>query len=334
MTYDKKLLARARAELEKDRERNRLLQQARADEVARRIPEIPKLDAAMRAQMSELVSLTLSRVPNLPEKLAALRNENLTLQMRRAELLTEYGYSLDYLDEIFSCPVCRDTGMIGGALCSCLKKRYNRELTKDLAVLLQNGDESFENFDLSLYSALPDPVSGFSPRDSMKAVYTGCKKFADNFPNVSSNLLLRGGTGLGKTYLSACIARTVAEKGYSVCYDTSVSALEAFEKQKFSRDPEASEVADARIRQMLSCDLMILDDLGTEMTTPMSLSALYTLINTRLTTGLRTVISTNCSDEELDRRYTPQLCSRIRGQFLELPFVGTDIRLLRRRRQN
>ncbi|MCR5089401.1 MAG: ATP-binding protein [Oscillospiraceae bacterium] len=334
MTYDKKLLARARAELEKDREKNRLLQQARSDEVARRIPELPKLEAAMRAQMSELVSLTLSRTPDLAAKLETLKHDNLTLQMRRAELLTEHGYPLDYLDEIVSCPVCRDSGMNGGTLCVCMKKRYNRELTRELAVLLQNGDECFQNFDLSLYSAFPDAVSGFSPRDIMKTVYAGCRKFADNFPNVSSNLLLRGGTGLGKTYLSACIARTVAEKGYSVCYDTAVSALETFERQKFSRAPETAEAADARVRQMLSCDLMILDDLGTEMTTPMSLSALYTLINTRLTSGLRTVISTNCSDEELEHRYTPQICSRIHGEFLELPFAGSDIRQLRRGQQS
>ena len=143
------------------------------------------------------------------------------------------------------------------------------------------------------------------------------------------DLLLQGGTGLGKTYLSACIARVVADKGCSVCYDSASSALEAFERQKFSRDPEEAEAAAVRVRRMLSCDLMLLDDLGTEMVTPMSLSALYTLINTRLVNGRRTVISTNCSDEDLQSRYTPQIVSRLNGEFLHLPFVGQDIRLLK-----
>ena len=124
----------------------------------------------------------------------------------------------------------------------------------------------------------------------------------------------------------------IAEKGYSVCYDSASSALEAFERQKFSRDPDDAEAASIRVQRMLSCDLMILDDLGTEMVTPMSLSALYTLINSRLNGNLRTIISTNCTDEELERRYTPQICSRIKGEFLELPFCGTDIRQLKRKK--
>ena len=144
-----------------------------------------------------------------------------------------------------------------------MEKLYNKELTKELGTLLQHGDESFARFDLNYYDAAP--VNGVSPRETMTMVLGACRKFADNFPAVSANLLFQGGTGLGKTYLSACIARVVAAKGYSVCYDSAAAALEAFEVQKFSRDPEASEAANARVRRMLDCDLMILDDLGTEM---------------------------------------------------------------------
>ena len=332
MTYDGKLLARARAGLEEQREQNQTEQQRRISLIYRLIPEIEKIDQRMRAQMTDLVRLTLQKPSDLQEQISRLRDQNLTLQMQRAELLTGHGYPIDYLDEIVSCPKCRDSGYDGGEVCSCLKRRYNQELTKELSGLLKNGDESFENFDLSLYPDVTDPVTGQIPRQVMQAVYAGCRKFAVNFPDVSSNLLLRGSTGLGKTYLSACIARVVAEKGYSVCYDTAAAALEAFERQKFSRDPEDAEAAGTRVRRMLSCDLMILDDLGTEMVTPMSLSAFYTLINTRLNDGLRTVISTNCSDEELERRYTPQICSRIHGEFLELPFCGQDIRALKRKK--
>ncbi len=332
MTYDGKLLARARAALDVQREANQAEQQRRMLRVYQEIPEIELIDRTLRSHMAELVKLTLSRPSDLKDRLAALQDRNLDLQMRRAELLTEHGYSIDYLDEIVSCPRCRDTGYDGTEVCDCLKRRYNLELTKELSGLLRNGDESFDHFDLSLYPAVPDTETGCIPREAMEAVFAGCKKFALNFPDVSSNLLLRGGTGLGKTYLSACIARVVAEKGYSVCYDSASVALEAFERQKFSRDSEESEIAGIKVSRMLSCDLMILDDLGTEMVTPMSVSALYTLINTRLNECRRTIISTNCSDEELARRYTPQICSRIHGEFLELPFYGEDIRRLRRKK--
>ena len=318
MTHDGRLLARAREALEDERRENQAEQQRRTDLIYHRIPEIESIDRRMRSQMSDLVRLTLSRPADLSHRLEKLQKENLDLQMRKAELLHAQGFPIDYLDEIVSCKACGDTGMVDGRLCACMERRYNRELTKELSVLLRSGDESFERFDLSLYPDTPEQESGVSARSAMRIVFSACRGFADSFPDVPANLrnlLLRGESGLGKTYLSACIARSVAERGYSVCYDTASAALEAFEKQKFSRIPE---------------DLMILDDLGTEMATPAAASALYTLINTRLTRSLHTVISTNCSDDELRRRYSPQICSRLFGEFLELPFYGNDIRLMKR----
>ena len=333
MTHDGRLLARAREALEDERRENQAEQQQRTDLIYHRIPEIESIDRRMRSQMSDLVRLTLSKPADLSHRLEKLQKENLDLQMRKAELLHAQGFPIDYLDEIVSCKVCGDTGMVDGRLCACMERRYNRELTKELSVLLRSGDESFERFDLSLYPDTPEQESGVSARSAMRIVFSACRGFADSFPDVPANLrnlLLRGDSGLGKTYLSACIARSVAERGYSVCYDTASAALEAFEKQKFSRIPEEAEAAALRAERMLSCDLMILDDLGTEMATPAAASALYTLINTRLTRSLHTVISTNCSDDELRRRYSPQICSRLFGEFLELPFYGNDIRLMKR----
>lgn len=330
MAHDGKLLARAREALEQDRAANQAEQQRRTEQVYRDIPQVEQIDDRLRGHMAELVRLTISRPPDLAARLEALKEANLDLQMRRAELLTAHGYPIEYLDEIISCPECQDTGLVNGVLCACMERRYNHELTKELSALLRNGNESFEQFDLNYYSDQPEAESGISPRQAMTIAFQACRHFAYSFPDISQNLLLRGGTGLGKTYLSACIARVVAEKGFSVCYDTAFSALEAFEKQKFSRSPEDAEAASVRVSRMLSCDLMILDDLGTEMVTPMSVSALYTLLNSRLNAGLHTVISTNCTNEELERRYTPQICSRIHGEFLELPFYGTDIRLMQK----
>lgn len=327
MSYDGRLLARARDALEQTRAENAAEHERRQALAYRRAPELAEIDATLRAQMVTLVRLTVSRAPDLKARLDALEKENLDLQMRRAELMTAHGMPVDWLDEIYSCPKCRDTGALpDGGMCDCLVRQYNRELTRELGALLRHGSESFDSFDLTLYPDEFDPRYGVVPRETMGKVYEICRRFADNFPNVSSNLLLQGDTGLGKTYLSACIARVVSDKGLSVCYDSASVALDAFEQQKFARDSESGRAAAARVKNMLECDLMILDDLGTEMNTPMSVSALYTLINTRLVAGKKMIISTNCTDEELSRRYNPQICSRISGEFMRLPFAGRDIR--------
>ena len=331
MGYDGKLLARARERLEQQRQDNQAEQQRRLDRVYARVPEIREIDAALRGHMAKLVSLTLSRRADTREQIETLEKENLALQRRRAALLLDHGCPENYLDSLYSCPRCRDTGMLeGGRICDCVDRLYNQELTKELSSLLRHGDESFERFDLTLYSDQYDPVNKASPRRIMELNLSICKGFADSFPDVDQNLLLQGGTGLGKTYLSACIARVVAGKGYSVCYDSAASALDAFERQKFSRDSEESAAADTRVKRMLSCDLMILDDLGTEMVTSVSISALYTLLNTRLVTGKRIILSTNLSDEELEKKYGPQICSRLAGEFQKLPCRGQDIRRLKK----
>lgn len=330
MAYDGKLLARARNQLDKTRADNRAEQQRRKGLVYARLPEVEQIDGNLRSQMTELVRLTISRRGDLAERIRELRERNLDLQMRRAELLQQAGFGVGYLDDIYSCPLCRDTGLYEGGVCRCLDRLYNQELTRELGTLMRRGDESFQKFDLTLYPDTYDAGKHSIPRETMELTFTACRRFAENFSPASPNLLLQGGTGLGKTYLSACIARVVADKGYSVCYESAAAALDCFERAKFSRDTEEGEAAALRARRMQECGLMILDDLGTEMNTPMAQSALYTLINTRLVNGKKMIISTNLEDEDLQRRYTAQICSRIAGEFTALPFVGKDIRRMKK----
>ena len=331
MPYDGLLLARARTQLEQIRSANQDEERRRREEITRRIPEIGQIDQRLRQQMRELVRVTLSKAPDMVQQLNELRQSNLALQERRLALLVDAGYPADYLDGVVSCPICRDSGMKDGRPCQCVDRLYNRELTKELGGLLHDGSESFEQFDLDLYSDQPDPVRGIIPREAMRLTLRSCRRFADTFPQGESNLLFQGGTGLGKTYMSGCIARAVAAKGCSVCYDSAIGALEAFERQRFARDPEEAEAAGTRVRRMLSCDLMILDDLGTEMLTSVTSSALYNLLNERLRRGKRTVISTNLSDSELQARYSPQIVSRLEGDFIHVPFYGSDIRLRKKK---
>jgi len=331
MAYDGKLLAKARGELERIREENQIKLQRRRERIYNTIPEIRRIDGALQSHMVRLMRLTLSGAPDIKERISEIERENLELQAKKAELLTQRGYPVDYLEPEYHCSICQDKGMVGANICSCVEKLYNKALTYELGTLIKHGDESFERFDLTLYSDSPDArYGGVVPRQVMTKVFEACRKFAENFPNVSANLILQGDPGLGKTYLSACIARVVAAKGLSVCYESAVAALDAYEQQKFCRDTAEGEEASAKVRRMSDCDLMILDDLGTEMPTPMAQSALYTLINTRLVKGKKTIISTNLSDEQLEKRYTPQICSRLAGEFLHLPFAGEDIRRIKK----
>lgn len=332
MGYNGRLLARAREKLAAARESNEAEQRRRLEEACAKLPELGGIDRRLRQQMIELSRLAMSREPGAKERIERLRDENLELQRQRAELLVGGGYPIDYTDEIYDCKICRDTGLDGKELCRCLKKLYNRELTQELSTLLRGGDECFERFDLSWYSQTKDPNTGASPRECMTVVYETCREYAKNFGKGSPNLIFMGGTGLGKTFLSACIARVVAENGFSVAYESAAAALGQFETQRFSRENAEGDQAAAKVRDYLGCDLMILDDLGTEMVTSFSISALYQLINTRLCENRSTIVSTNCSFDELLRKYGPQVTSRLEGEYLLLSFSGRDIRLLRKER--
>lgn len=327
---DGRLLGLARKEKENIFNRS-LAENERRHRIAyAREPRLAELDRQIAALMSEAVASVLG---GGGRPMAEVERESLELQQQRAELLVENGWPIEWLDGAWDCPKCRDSGYVEGRMCDCLKALYEQEKAKDLSALLKLGEESFGSFELGLYSERPDPATGISPRAWMETVFDTCSNYAINFKKDSPNLLFYGNTGLGKTFLSACIARVVSEKGFSVVYETAVNALGAFENQRFARDAQMQSEADERVRRILECELLILDDLGTEMVNEMTKSALYTLINTRLITGRKTIISTNLPPKELARRYTPQIVSRLAGDYQEVRFVGSDIRQIKKERR-
>ena len=189
---------------------------------------------------------------------------------------------------------------------------------------LNVGRETFEQFRLDYYPEGYDPKIGASPRAIMERNFKVCKTYAQQFSLKSGNLLFNGGTGLGKTFLSACIARTVADRGFSVVYESAGHLFTKLERAKFTGDEEAR----AEVKKYTACDLLIIDDLGTEMPGQFVTSALYNLVNDRLLAGRPMVISTNLNVmEDLPKRYAPQVVSRLQGSFKLLPFVGEDIRV-------
>ena len=334
MAMDGKLLSRAREQIEQRKAANAAESARRTIEVYQRIPRMEAIDRQLRRLFAEVVSVTL-RDRLAPEAaMARLEKEGLDLRAEKAELLVAHGYTADYLDDIVFCPICHDSGYErNGRPCRCLREIYGREVNRELSSLMRVDRDDFKDFDLSYYSTAPDPQHGISPRECMGMVLDTCRAYAENFGPHSPSLLFRGGTGLGKTLLGACIAKVVATKGHSVVYDTAVAAFEAFENQRFARGSALADAGEEKQRRILSCDLLILDDLGTEMTTAFSQSVLYTIINSRLNEGRKTIISTNLSAEELAARYNPQIVSRIQGEYDTLLFLGKDIRAQKKERR-
>jgi DNA replication protein DnaC len=290
-----------------------------------RDPRIGELDALLRASVAEAAAVAL-RGGGDPEKaVAAIQEKNLAYQEERARRIRALGYPEKCIDDAPACPKCNDRGYVGTKPCDCLMQLYREEQRRELSRLLDLQGENFGAFRLRYYSDQPDPKTGRSPRKHMEMVWHSCRHFAETFEPGNANLFLTGAPGLGKTFLSACIAGLVSEKGYSVVYDTAVNVVSYFEDARFGRrgDPEEAE-ADAK--RCLRCDLLILDDLGTEMNTSFSVSTIYEVLNTRLREGKSTVVSSNLGIEEIERRYSPQIASRLAGYYGELKFYGNDIR--------
>lgn len=327
MSYDAAVLRRATARLEEQRRRRERDLEDRRAEVELRVPRVAEIDARLRRTLLDVARATF-RGGDPTDSINALRDENLALQAEREQLLAAAGYSPDVLEDKPICPKCGDKGWVGSRMCDCLKVLCAQEQIKELSKLLDLGEQSFQSFRLDVYSDQPWPGMGKSPRENMSLVLGLCRNYANKFGKFYfDNLYLYGAPGLGKTFLSACIARVVSENGFSVVYDTAGNIFAAFESRKFSRDEEDTRDAREETNRYLNCDLLILDDLGSELITPFVQSALYTLINTRLTAGRRTVISSNMNPDEIRRRYTPQIASRLEGEFQALPFFGEDIRL-------
>ena len=330
MAYDGKILRRAQAQFEEDRAAREENFRRKRESVYARRPRLKEIDGELRSTMSRIISSALRRGTDPRPAMGVLRDRNLTLQEERTALLAELGLPADCLEEKPLCPLCNDSGFRGEAVCRCLREYYAREQKKELSRMLDLGNQSFETFSLDWYPEAADNRLGVSIRQRMERTKDICVDYAYDFNGRSGNLLFTGAPGLGKTFLSACIARVVSERGYSVVYDTAVNVFAQFEQQKFTRD-EDGQAGDG-VSRILNCDLLILDDLGTEMTTSFVQSALYQIVNTRLMAKKSTIISTNPPPQEIGRRYQQAVASRIEGEYRIVPFFGEDIRRLKKER--
>lgn len=274
-------------------------------------PDIAEIDRELSSVSALIISALSSE--NCEERIEKIKERNLFLQSLRREKLASYGVSPDYDSPVFSCPVCSDTGYDGKTFCSCVIKICARDayLSSGLGKALL--DQTFESFSLKYY--------GGKDRDDMSDVLDTCLDYAEAF-GTGGNLLFTGGTGLGKTHLSSAIAQRVIDKGYTVIYESAQNIFDSFESVRFGKGNDDTA-------KYLSCDLLIIDDLGTEFSTQYTASVLYQLLNQRLMNGKSVILSTNLGGKELLKRYGERIYSRLLGSFDTCVFTGNDIRLIK-----
>ena len=323
MPYSAQVVRRARARLAQEKADKESLYQQRLYEAYRSLPRLRQIDMDLRKSMALAAQTVFVQGQDARDAMEQVKTANLALQQERAALIAE-NFPKGFLDDSPICENCGGNGYVGSAMCHCLESLCRQEQRLEIA-RLTSGAERFDTFRLDYYSAKIDSRYGASPRLIMGKVYDYCRRYAENFSLDSGNLLFIGNTGLGKTFLSACIANEVALQGYSIAYESAPHLIGKLEKARFQSDEDCRE----ETQKYNDCDLLIIDDLGTEMPGNFVTAALYSLINDRLLNNKSMIISTNLNIEEIAQRYSPQIASRLQGGFKNLTFVGEDIRVLK-----
>lgn len=320
MAYSAEVIRRARERLAQAREDRESENRQHLAQAYEKCPRIRQIDLQLRRTMAQAAQAAFRKGSDGRAEMDAIRQENLALQQERAQLVGQY-FEEGYLDDSPICTVCGGSGYVGSNMCECLRELCRQEQKKELT-FLSAGKDRFEQFSLDYYPDRLDPVMKVNVRALMERNLQMCRRYAATFSEKSPNLLFSGDTGLGKTFLSACIARVVADRGYSVVYESASHLFGKLERAKFYNDEQARTDS----QRYTDCDLLIVDDLGTEMPSQFTTSALYTLINDRILYGRPMILSTNLNTEDFSRRYSSQVASRLNGNFQRVPFLGEDIR--------
>ena len=316
MAYANENLRRVKEEIA----RRRVAAVEKAEQNRRHLHAVSKIAAEIDNALAQTAMqlFGVACMPNSPEKTAQMnriREENLSLQDARASLLAELGFGKDYTEPQYTCAMCGDTGYVGVNMCQCMKQALAIEGFRTSGIGHLIDKQTFLNFSLDYYRG--------KDQDMMRQNLAIAKRYAEDFSRKSPNLMLMGATGLGKTHLSTAIAREVIIKGYSVLYDSAQNIIGAYEHDRFhsGRGEDKKEAEKYEL-----CDLLIIDDLGTEFQSSFSLSTLYYLLNLRLNSGRPTIVSTNLTASDLRSYYDDRIASRLMGNYQPLMFRGEDVR--------
>lgn len=304
--------------------KNQHLMRERLDILLKLDPKIQTLTQSITQDSIQRAKRLIAGDKNALIGLSASLN---SLVKEKEALLLEHGYPVNYLDPIYCCEDCKDTGFINGKKCHCFKQA-EYALVFSQSHLIEDLDQfRFQDFSLDYYSTDHiDPATNASAHELAANAFQACKKFADEFRNSNEdNLFLYGTVGVGKTFLSNCIANQVLNSGHSVIYVTSFTLFDIFQKSVFDKIPTAQK----EYQNLYSCDLLIIDDLGTELGNTFTTSQFFMCINERLLRKRSTIISTNLSLGQLQDQYSERSFSRISNYFQLLKLIGKDIRLLK-----
>lgn len=299
--------------------KRREAERAAAEAKNRAYSEIPAL-YDLDAQMSKTASEYALRIIEGEDVEDEMREKLHLIRVRKDELLEKNGLSEQSFEPRYSCPLCKDTGIADGKYCSCYKKRIVEENFRTSNIGQTLDGQSFESFDLGFYSDEETDKYPLTPRENAKRNYNVCKAFADGFENVRKSLLLIGGTGLGKTFLSTCIAKQLLANGKSVIYISAVDFFKRIEKSRFDQN-------DGDVRLFETCDLLIIDDLGTEAPSVYTTAVFSDILDKRMRCGRKMILSSNCRFKDFEKLYGERVFSRLAGLFECLIFYGKDIRV-------
>ncbi len=276
----------------------------------------PRLYAIDQTLAQIGASLAITALSGNTQKLESFKKQSVALSDEKNDLLKKHKVK----EIIFECDLCKDTGLISGKVCDCIKREAAFIMSQELSREMPLGESKFENFNLEYYSDKTDE-NGDNPRRRMTSILRQCREYVESFnPDTSKNLLFMGSAGLGKTHLTLAIVSGVIEKGYLPFYSSAENLFSKIETEKFSGEGRGT------YDLILNCDLLVIDDLGTEMATQFTKSALYNLVNTRILSHKPTIINTNLSLKEIEAKYTARISSRFIGEYEWNKFLGVDIR--------
>lgn len=322
----KDMLKEVFKEYENKRDIQKRLQESRIQEVYRKVPDIKKVDEEIFQMGLKMSKHIIGNPKGYEKSVKEARKSIEKLKMKKAFMLTESNINLDYMDLKYECHECQDTGFLeNGKKCICLEQRLvSRAYSmSNLDHMLEK--ENFRTFDIDVFRDEKFENEKMTPRENMTDIVGIAEGFIANFEEKNGdNLLFYGSTGLGKTFLSNCIAKALLDKNKIVIYQTAFTILEILENRRFSKTDKA--MSDYQYNLLLDSDLLIIDDLGTEMANAFTNSEIFNIVNTRILRGKKTIISTNLTPKEISATYTDRIFSRILDKFLPLKFFGKDLR--------
>ena len=319
-------LRRARKEIQARRDRAEWEAARREAEIKEAIPAAQPYLLCVSQTGSQIARILLAGGKETRARIEALAVENTNAQKQLALFLRENGYSEDYLDIPYTCRECGDTGYVNGEKCRCLRELAAQyaadEFHSDAHLDATAESMTFETFSLRYYEEAPIAGGGKAPRQTMGEILEFCGAYAERFSPHAPSVLMTGETGLGKTHLSLAIANRVMQKGWSAMYASSPDLFRRLQNEYYGKGEPGVDTMDA----LLTTQLVILDDLGAELENQFNVSALYNIVNSRLNAGRPTIINTNLSPKELERRYGGRVASRLMTLYRCLKFVGRDVR--------